>query len=322
MIIPKYWAEAKTKTKFEGRQYTIKRFGWSDQSLEAAKIHAEQRVIAAIEQIKVDQNIRRIDHKVAYNGAEGLPIREEIVAQHDDVIITRNTYGALCLNTPDVLFADIDFIYHPRSKLYMTVFFLLLVISSLCAVYFSSWLIFGLGFVVSLLLPPWISKYLFKLKSKLRGTPEQEALEKIKTFSQDHPTWHLRVYRTPKGYRVLVMHQTFEPRGEDAQTLFHAIYADPHYDLMCRNQNCFRARISPKPWRIGVERLRQGVWPVKDERLAQRESWVRHYEQHARHYASCKFIEQFGSQTIHEKAKRVQSLHDEYCKSSTQLDIA
>mgnify|MGYP001580210571 CR=1 FL=1 len=40
MIIPKYWAEAKTKTKFEGRQYTIKRFGWSDQSLEAAKIHA------------------------------------------------------------------------------------------------------------------------------------------------------------------------------------------------------------------------------------------------------------------------------------------
>lgn len=138
MIIPKYWAEAKTKTKFEGRQYTIKRFGWSDQSLEAAQIHAEQRVTSAIEQIKVDQNIRRIDHKVAYNGAEGLPIREEIVAQHDDVIITRNTYGALCLNTPDVLFADIDFIYHPNSKLYMTVFLLLLVISSLCAVYFSS----------------------------------------------------------------------------------------------------------------------------------------------------------------------------------------
>ena len=161
MIIPKYWAEAKTKTKFEGRQYTIKRFGWSDQSLEAAQIHAEQRVTAVIEKI-----------------------------------------------------------------------------------------------------------------------------------------------------------------GEDVQTLFHAIYVDPHYDLMCRNQNCFRARISPKPWRIGVERLRQGVWPVKDERLAQRESWIRHYEQHARHYASCRFIKQFGSQTIHEKAKRVQSLHDEYCKSSTQLDIA
>ena len=30
MIVPKYRAEAKTKTKFEGRQYTIKRFGWSD----------------------------------------------------------------------------------------------------------------------------------------------------------------------------------------------------------------------------------------------------------------------------------------------------
>lgn len=322
MIIPKYWAEAKTKTKLEGRQYTIKRFGWSDQSLEAAQIHAEQRVTAAIEQIKTDKNIRRIDHKVAYNGAEGLPIREEIIAQHDDVIITRNTYGALCLNTPDVLFADIDFIYHPSSKLYMTVFFLLLAIANLCAVYLGSWLIFGLGLVISLLLTSWVSKCIFKLKSKLTGTPEQRALEKIKIFSQQHPTWHLRVYRTPKGYRVLVMHQTFEPRGEDVQTLFNAMYADPHYDLMCRNQNCFRARISPKPWRIGVERLRQGVWPVKDERLAQRESWVHHYEQHARNYASCRFIQQFGSQMIHEKAKRVQSLHDQYCKSNTQLDLA
>jgi len=33
MIVPKYWAEAKTKAKFEGRQYTIKRFGWSDEIL-------------------------------------------------------------------------------------------------------------------------------------------------------------------------------------------------------------------------------------------------------------------------------------------------
>lgn len=90
MIIPKYWAEAKTKTKFEGRQYTIKRFGWSDQSPEAAHIHAEHRVTAAIEQMKTDENIRRIEHKVPYNGAEGLPIREEIIAQHDDVVITRN----------------------------------------------------------------------------------------------------------------------------------------------------------------------------------------------------------------------------------------
>lgn len=322
MIIPKYWAEAKTKTKFEARQYTIKRFGWSDISLEAAQQHAEQRVLEAIEQLKINQKIRRIDHKVAYNGAEGLPIREEIISRYDDVIITRNSYGALCLNTPDVLFADIDFVVQPQSSLYFIIFFVLLACSSLGAFYFSSWFIFGIGFVLSLLLTSTIAKWIFKFQQKRKGTPEQLALEKISTFSTHYPTWHLRVYRTPNGYRILVMHQIFEPRGEQVQLFFKAIYADPYYDLMCQNQNCFRARISPKPWRIGVERLRQGIWPVPNERIALRENWVREYQRQAEDYASCRFVEQFGSQMVHPKAKRVQSIHDQYCKSDSHLDIA
>jgi len=36
-----------------------------------------------------------------------VPIREEIVSRHGDTIITRNSYGARCLNTPNALFADI-----------------------------------------------------------------------------------------------------------------------------------------------------------------------------------------------------------------------
>ena len=322
MIIPKYWAEAKTKTKFEARQYTIKRFGWSDISLEAAQQHAEQRVLEAIEQLKIDQKIRRIDHKVAYNGAEGLPIREEIISRYDDVIITRNSYGALCLNTPDVLFADIDFVTQPQSNSYFIIFFVLLACSGFGAFYFSSWFIFGIGFILSLLLTSTIAKWLFKFQQKRTGTPEQLALEKIRTFSSNYPTWHLRVYRTPNGYRILVMHQIFEPRSEQVQSFFKSIYADPNYDLMCQNQNCFRARISPKPWRIGIERLRQGIWPIPNDRLVLRESWVREYQQQAENYASCRFVEQFGSQMVHPKAKRVQSIHDQYCKSDSHLDIA
>ncbi|WP_109439491.1 hypothetical protein [Acinetobacter haemolyticus] len=322
MIIPKYWAEAKTTIKFEGRQYTIKRFGWSDESLETAQHHAEQRVQEALEQLKINKKIRRIDHKVAYNGAEGLPIREEIITQYDDVIITRNSYGVLCLNTPDVLFADIDFITQPHSNLYLIVFFVLLACSSLGAVYFSSWFIFGIGLVFSLLLASTITKWIFKLQQKLKGTPEQQALEKIRIFSTNYPTWHLRVYRTPNGYRILVMHQIFEPRGEQVQSFFKTIYADPNYDLMCKNQNCFRARVSPKPWRIGIERLRQGIWPIPKERMALRESWIREYERQSKNYASCRFVAQFGSQMTHPKAKRVQSIHDQYCKSDSQLDLA
>lgn len=322
MLIPRYWAEAKIKTRIAGRSYTLKRFGWSDQSVAAAQRHAEQRVAEAIEKINAGEHIRRIEHKVPYNGAEGLPIREEIIAQHDDVMITRNGYGALCLNTPDVLFADIDFAESSQLTVHFAAFFMLLLLSIAVSAYFMSWMILVIGLIISFLFTRVFAKSLSTLQRRFITTPEQRSLALIRNFSQQHPDWHLRVYRTPKGHRILAMHQTFDANGKEAQLMFEAIKADPHYVRMCKNQNCFRARISPKPWRIGMNRLRLGIWPVDPQDLAIREAWVREYEQHAKHYASCRFVEQFGSQIVNAKAKQVQLLHDQYCKSGTHLDLA
>lgn len=322
MIIPRYWAEAKIKTRIAGRSYSLKRFGWSDQSVAAAQRHAEQRIAEAIEKINAGEHIRRIEHKVPYNGAEGLPIREEIIAQHDDVMITRNGYGALCLNTPDVLFADIDFAESSQLTVHFAAFFMLLLLSIAVSAYFMSWMILVIGLIISFLFTRVFAKSLSTLQRRFITTPEQGSLALIRNFSQQHPHWHLRVYRTPKGYRILAMHQTFDANGKEAQLMFEAIKADPHYVRMCKNQNCFRARISPKPWRIGMNRLRLGIWPVDPQDLAIREAWVREYEQHAKHYASCRFVEQFGSQIVNAKAKQVQLLHDQYCKSGTHLDLA
>ena len=109
MIVPQYWSESKLRKIVNGRQFTIKRFGWSDVSEDDAKKHADTRVQDAARELEEKGDVRRVDHKVAYNGAEGIPIREEVISRHQDVVITRNTYGSLCLNTPDVLFADVDF---------------------------------------------------------------------------------------------------------------------------------------------------------------------------------------------------------------------
>ena len=118
------------------------------------------------------------------------------------------------------------------------------------------------------------------------------------------------------------MHQIFDPRGEEAQQLFNALQADPNYVRMCKNQNCFRARISPKPWRIGLEALRSGVWPVKEQSMHARNVWVDEYQTRAEEYASCKFVEQLGSPLTHPKAKHVQSIHDPYCNANLNLEIA
>ena len=109
MIVPAYWAEGRLQLRVEGRQMTVRRFGWSDESQAAAQAHADERTREAFGRIAAGEALERRERKVGYNGARGLPIREEIVERHGDAVVTRNSYGARCLNTPDVLFVDVDF---------------------------------------------------------------------------------------------------------------------------------------------------------------------------------------------------------------------
>lgn len=52
----------------------------------------------------------RRERATAYGGSQGLPIREEIVLEREDldVVVTRNGYGALCLNSTRAMFVDVD----------------------------------------------------------------------------------------------------------------------------------------------------------------------------------------------------------------------
>ncbi len=77
----------------KNRQITVRRFGWSDVSQAEAQAHAERRAQDALDGLRDGEQLARREPKVAYNGADGVPIREEIVARHDDVLITRNGYG-------------------------------------------------------------------------------------------------------------------------------------------------------------------------------------------------------------------------------------
>ena len=324
MIIPEYWAEAKTRKIINGKTVTLKRFGWSDNSASEAQHNAEQRVDEALVRLTAGEKIRRVDHKVPYNGAEGLPIREEIISKHNDVIITRNSYGALCLNTPDVLFADIDYISTPGYGVYILSTLSLLLASTGVALYFNSWATFlGLVFL-TLILTSTVAQFIFNIINTSKGGVDNIALQPIKNFSQQYPDWHLRIYRTPLGYRILTMHQTFDPGGEDTHDFFKATSTDPLYMKMCKNQQCFRARLTPKPWRIGMTHItpRPGVWPINPTRLPARLKWIQEYDRISRDYAACSFMTRLGSKTIDAKAAAIQKLHDDYCQSDKGLPIA
>jgi hypothetical protein len=154
-----------------------------------------------------------------------------------------------------------------------------------------------------------------KILIAFAGGPEKATMRKIVQMSQKNPELNIRLYRTPLGFRALLMNDLYVPNSDNALRILRALNSDRVYIQMCKNQNCFRARVSPKPWRIGVERLRSGVWPISPEKLASRAEWTNKYDKASRDYASCHFVANLGSDKVHEKAEFVRKLHDDFCKA-------
>jgi hypothetical protein len=214
MIVPDFWAEARMqRPRARGvHAITVRRFGWSEKSQAEAEAMAQQRVQQALEQIVAgDSVLRRRERKLPYNGAEGVPIREEVLSRDGDVVITRNSYGAECLNTPDVLFADIDYETEPRTRFVVAWIVFLLLAGGLATAWFRSGAVLaGSAFAVMILGYPLAAGF-WKLSVWVRGGPVRLAAARIAAFMRTHADWHLRLYHTPAGLRVLVMHRTFRP---------------------------------------------------------------------------------------------------------------
>ena len=115
------------------------------------------------------------------------------------------------------------------------------------------------------------------------------------------------------------MLDVFQSSDPSVQEFFESVNTDPTYVWMCKRQECFRARVSPKPWRTGLKgedaKLMQGVWPIQKGLVAERKKWVSLYEKTSEGFASCRFEKSLGSDTIHEKCEKLRVVHDEYCKA-------
>jgi hypothetical protein len=316
--IPSYWAEARLQRKTRARSVTVRRFGWSDISQEDAQAMADARCAEALKQILAGRELSRREQRVPYNGADGLPIREEILARHGEAVVTRNSYGAHCLNVPDALFADVDFEdYRPGRHLYLAVFLVLATASGALWLHMPhkpcdpSWLLPLIFFCAVSFIP--ITQFLYRASLRLCGGVERVAVHRIERFARRHPTWRVRLYFTPSGLRTLTLHRRFQPNDPEVEAYFSALRVDPVYAAMCRHQQCFRARLTGKPWRMGIEshmKPRPGVWPVSPERLADRQSWTRDYDKRAEGFSACRFVREIGVGNPAVELDAIQELHD------------
>lgn len=286
MRIPRFWASATgTEPNPRGEQVPLRSLGHSETGVAEARSRAQEVLSRLRARVRSGEPFPE-----RYSYADR-PIREEILQELRDpggvpeAYVTRNGYGVEVLNTSRLLFADID---DPPS---------------------------GVGDLVRRL-RRWLRPQA-TLQPDARDIPPT-----ITAFAAAHPTWGLRLYRTRAGWRVLAVHDLFDPASSSTLTALRELGSDPHYVQLTKAQECFRARLTPKPWRCGVPRSNR-IFPREDPRIADaHEAWLRLYAAASEPYATCRFITTLGRGRQCEAAARLVRVHDDATRATSSLPLA
>ena len=252
MIVPQYWAEARVRDRIDGRQVTVRRCGWSDEGQAMAQAHAETRERGTWPH-RAGASTRRRERKFAYNGADGFPIREEVLERHGETVITRNSDGSRCLNTPNVLFIDIDFPLVPLR--YCFPFVLVLVVPGVVFYLTRSWFAMAFSFAMTFLAVGFLIEWLRARWVHAPTCTRSMSGSYWPASSGSSSATGLGGARLPHacGSAGTRNAPDVQPGRAGSARVFDALGVDPLYALMCYNQKCFCARVSPKPWRVGID---------------------------------------------------------------------
>ncbi len=306
MFIAPYWARARLDEEGAPADGPAVAFGWSFVSQEEAAQHAHARAGRVAERLRFLRDLPREKWDTAsamerwwaltpdgvqeqvdwvgdfpwdyYGGSR--PVREPILETYGAsespwALITRNRYGARVLNTAGAMFVDID---QPLP-----------------------------GYDARTFWERWI------LRVPPPRAPEiGELEERARSVVAANPGMGMRLYRTKNGLRGLVTHRPYTPGSDEAEAVLEAFGSDPLYRQLCQAQRCFRARLTPKPWRLDMAAPPINWFPYQQapERVAVWEAWLRAYEAHSVGHTACTFVEHMGEPEVHPEIATVVELHD------------
>ena len=275
MRIPPYWAKAAhTGTDREGRDKTFWAWGWSFKDLVAAKRDAAARAK------RIFDHLTSGTRPDSYDYLER-PFREEIVdslthGEDEIALVTRNRYGALILNSASVCFADVDF---PAIQSY--------------------------GFIDALLL-----FFSGKRRRQRMQVARDATMQAVRDWAQRNPNHSFRLYRTRAGLRLLFTDRLYSPASAKTAQMLRDLGSDSLYRKLTEKQECFRARLTPKPWRCGCRRPpSQYPWDDAEAERTYRE-WEREYQEKTKGYATCELVETFGEGVSEGGVNIIVDLHD------------
>ena len=150
---------------------------------------------------------------------------------------------------------------------------------------------------------------------QLFGKPKKDKayhIANIEQFQQKNTQYTIKVYETFAGLRVVIVNRIFEKDYTAVNSLFASLGVDPLYVTLCKVQSCYRARLTPKPWRIGVDRPLFRFPRHEQYELDGFAEWLTDYDLAAKSYRTVKEAAVFGSDSVHPEVARILEVHDQY----------
>ena len=287
MRIPKYWARQTCRGEDpKGRSIVLQTRGWSDASLAAAREKAAQRAQNALARLFREEPLGDYEYL-------DQPIPEEIVDSvgpqgQEIAVITRNRYGSLVLNSASVCFVDIDFPPIQSQG-----------IKDALALLFSK-----------------------RKRNERKQALEQTTLQNVRSWAQRNSSRLFRLYRTAAGLRLLFTDRLYDPTSRETSSLLQELGSDRLYRRLTEKQECFRARLTPKPWRIGCTRPPTGFPWIDDSAEQEYRQWQRTYEQKSTPYQVCQLVESVGQDASDNTITAIVALHDRYTCTNGAAELA
>lgn len=293
------------------------------------------------------------------------------------LIVTRNSYGAQVANVDNIAIIDVDnddLLSHLYPEQYSANGFIPASVSTQSQpftkikVWFFVFIFILIASVIAWLELSWLwllvvmfaaTTYLWQQasqKDKARTQRYDDDIVSLLPFIMDliqkriisHPSESFRLYQTPAGFRIIATHDTVSPNDEIVAEWFAYFHADANYVRLCQAQQCFRARVTAKPWRMAevtkTSTLDKSIpttdfWsmPADDvdaieneprhAELAAREQWIKDYDSFAKNYSACRYLESFASRDSHKNIAQINinkfiDWHDNACQVDKELPLA
>lgn len=261
-------------------------WGWSDISRDDALARARERQARVLQWLAGKKDF---DSRNRY-GYPDRPMREEVLREFpgtDDKpagALTRNSYGSIVLNTARLAFVDVDTPIGSVSGFFTN--------------------LFG------------------RKKLDPQSALEEKLSAMLRAWIAARPDWCWRMYRTCAGVRLMAVHRPLAPDDALVLEAFNQFGADRLYRALCKTQQCFRARLTPKPWRCDVDKPPYG-WPWPDAEVETHfREWEREYVEKTAPFATCRLLDEFGSAPAAPEFSDMIETHDRATKANETLPLA